>query len=75
MAAKYDPRTVKGWPLPYIDNSLKDDVGRITETFIAICNDVIDLQYDVRELKSKVAEIARSPAKSKKAKSQAKIEG
>ena len=66
MAAKYDPRTAKGWPLPYRRNCLEDDVGRITETFNAICDDVIDLQNDVKELKSKVAEIARSPAKTEK---------
>ena len=66
MAAKYDPRTAKGWPLPYRRNCLEDDVGRITETFNAICDDVIDLQNDVEELKSKVAEIARSPAKTEK---------
>ena len=66
MAAKYDPRTAKGWPLPYRRNCSEDDVGRITETFNAICDDVIDLQNDVKELKSKVAEIARSPAKTEK---------
>ena len=66
MAAKYDPRTAKGWPLPYRRNCLEDDVGRITETFIAICDDIIDLQSDIKELKSKLAEIERSPAKSEK---------
>lgn len=66
MAAKYDPRTAKGWPLPYRRNCLEDDVGRITETFNAICDDIIDLQNDIKELKSKVAEIARPLAKSEK---------
>lgn len=66
MAAKYDPRTAKGWPLPYRRNRLEDDVGRITETFIAICDDIIDLQNDIKELKSKVAEIERYPVKSEK---------
>ncbi len=66
MSAKYDPRTAKGWPLPYRRNCLEDDVERIAKTFIAICDDIVDLQDDVKELKSKVAEIARSPAKSKK---------
>ena len=66
MAAKYDPRTAKGWPLPYRRNCLEDDVGRITETFIAICDDIIDLQNDIKELKSKLAEIERSPAKNEK---------
>ena len=66
MAAKYDPRTAKGWPLPYRHNCLEDDVGRITETFIAICDEVIDLQNDIKELKSRLAEIERSPAKSEK---------
>ncbi len=75
MAAKYDPRTAKGWPLPYRRNCLEDDVGRITETFIAICDDIIDLQNDIKELKSKLAEIARSPAQSKKSEVSAKIEG
>ena len=66
MATKYDPRTAKGWPLPFRGNCLGDDVERIAETFNAICDDVIDLQNDIKELKSKVAEIARSPAKSEK---------
>ncbi len=63
MSAKYDPRTAKGWPLPYRHNDLKDDVGRIAETFNAICDDVIDLQEDIKQLKSKVTEIGMSLAK------------
>lgn len=66
MAAKYDPRTAKGWPLPYRHNCLEEDVGRITETFNAICDDIINLQNDIEELKNKLTEIARSPAKNEK---------
>lgn len=75
MSAKYDPRTAKGWPLPYRRNRLGDDVGRIAETFNAISDDVIDLQDDVEQLKIKVAEIARSLAKTKKRSRKQRLKG